>query len=166
VGLFIIRKFSVQPWQLGLLFVTVGIAVAGVQAALVGRLVPRFGEKRMALVSLLGNALGSLLLVAAPALWMLFPLAFLQSAITGFIWVITGALAAGYVSEREQGQLAGVNGALAGLATMLGPLAAGAAFDAIGPAAPFWLSIAVMLAAALLLTWARAAAPARAAAEA
>jgi MFS family permease len=140
-----------------------------VQAALVGRLTPRLGEKRLALASLLGNATGSLAIVAAPALWLLYPLVFVQSAVTGFIWSATGTLAAGYVSEREQGQLAGVNGALAGLMSMLGPLAAGAVFDGVGPAAPYWLSVAAMLAGALLLLgWVRAAAPApaRAAAEA
>ena len=86
----------------------------------------------------------------------------MQAAVTGFIWSTTGSLAAGYVSEREQGQLAGVSGALAGLMAMLGPLAAGAAFDAVSPAAPFWISLAVMLIGVVLLAWVRAAAPARA----
>jgi len=162
VGLYVIGKFAAQPWQIGALFVTVGLATAVVQAALVGRLVPRFGEKRMALVSLAGNAAGSLLFVAAPALWLLFPLGFLQAGVTGFIWATTGSLAAGYVSEREQGQLAGVSAALAGLMAMLGPLTAGAAYDAVSPAAPFWISLTVMLLGAVLLAWVRAAAPARA----
>jgi len=69
-GVFLVEKFAAQPWQLGLLFVVVGIATAVVQAALIGRLVPKYGEKRMAMVSLIGTAVGGLLTFAAPAFWM------------------------------------------------------------------------------------------------
>jgi len=51
--------------------------------------------------------------LVAHALWMLFPLAFLQSGITDFIWATTGTMAANLVRENEQGQLAGVNRPLA-----------------------------------------------------
>ncbi len=104
-GVFVMRKFAAQPWQIGSFFVVAGIATAFVQAMLVGRLVLRFGEKRMAMTSLVGNAVGGLLVFVAPALWLLYPIGFLQSAITGFIWSTLGTLAANCVSEREQGQL-------------------------------------------------------------
>lgn len=157
-GVFIMRKFAAQPWQLGSFFVVAGIAIAVVQAALVGRLVPRFGEKRMAMTSLIGNALGGLLILVAPAFWMLYPIGFLQSAITGFIWSTLGTLAANCVSEREQGQLAGVNAALGGLMAMLGPLWAGVVYDHVMPGAPYWMG-AIILAVAMLVL-ARVEAPA------
>lgn len=47
-----------SPLTLGLIFVVVGMATAVVQAVLVERLVPRYGEKRMALVGLLGYVRG------------------------------------------------------------------------------------------------------------
>jgi DHA1 family tetracycline resistance protein-like MFS transporter len=149
-GVYLIDRFDASPWQIGLLFVVVGLATAFVQAGLVGRLVPKYGEKRMAMVSLLGDMAGSLLIVAAPALWMLYPIVFLQSGITGFIWATTGALAANLVSEREQGQLAGVSVSLGGLMSMLGPLWAGAVYDQVLPSAPYWMG-AILLAAACLL---------------
>jgi DHA1 family tetracycline resistance protein-like MFS transporter len=158
-GVFIMRKFASQPWQLGTFFVVAGIAMAIVQAVLVGRLVPKYGEKRMALTSLVGNAVGGLLTFTAPAFWMLYPICFLHYGITGFFWSTTGAMAAGCVSRSEQGQLAGVNTALGGLMAMLGPLWAGVTFDYVAPGAPYWLS-AVILAAAIFVL-ARVQAPRR-----
>ena len=150
-GVFIKDKFAASPLTLGLLFVVVGIATAFVQAALVERLVPRFGEKRMALVGLLASLVGWPLIVVAPTLWMLFPIAFLQSGITGFIWATTGVMAADLVSEKEQGQLAGVNVALGGLMSMLGPLWAGAVYDHVTPGAPYWMGAVILGFACLLL---------------
>ena len=151
MGIFIKNKFTTSPLTLGLLFVFVGIATAFVQGALIERLVPRFGEKRMAFVGLLGSVIGWPLIMLTPALWMLFPVTFLQSGITGFIWATTGAMAAGLVHEHEQGQLAGVNVALAGLMSMLGPLWSGAVYDRVSPNAPFWMGSIILLIACLLL---------------
>jgi DHA1 family tetracycline resistance protein-like MFS transporter len=90
MGVFVKDKFTASPLTLGLLFVFVGLATAFVQGALIGRLVPRHGEKRMALVGLLGSVIGWPLIMLTPMLWMLFPVTFLQSGITGFIWATTG----------------------------------------------------------------------------
>jgi DHA1 family tetracycline resistance protein-like MFS transporter len=151
IGVFIKNKFTTTPLTLGLLFVFVGLATAFVQGALIERLVPRYGEKRMALVGLLGSVIGWPLIMLTPMLWMLFPVTFLQSGITGFIWATTGAMAAGLVNEHEQGQLAGVNVALAGLMSMLGPLWAGAVYDHVTPNAPFWMGSILLVLACLLL---------------
>jgi len=151
MGIFIKNKFTASPLTLGLLFVFVGIATAFVQGALIERLVPRFGEKRMAFVGLLGSVIGWPLIMLTPALWMLFPVTFLQSGITGFIWATTGAMAAGLVHEHEQGQLAGVNVALAVLMSMLGPLWAGGVYDEVSPNAPFWMGSIILLIACLVL---------------
>jgi predicted MFS family arabinose efflux permease len=60
-------------------------------------------------------------------------------------------MAASHVAEHEQGQLAGVNVAVAGLMAMLGPLWAGAAYDQIPPSAPFWVGSMLLILACLLL---------------
>jgi MFS transporter, DHA1 family, tetracycline resistance protein len=151
MGVFIKNKFTTSPLTLGLLFVFVGIATAFVQGTLIERFVPRYGEKRMALVGLFGSVIGWPVIMLTPMLWMLFPVTFFQSGITGFIWATTGAMAAGYVQEHEQGQLAGVNVALAGLMSMLGPLWAGAAYDHLTPNAPFWMGSIILTFACLLL---------------
>jgi multidrug resistance protein len=151
-GVFIKNKFHSLPLTLGLLMVAVGISTAFVQATLIERLVKQYGEKRMAFVGLLASVIGWPLTALAPALWMLFIVAFVQSGITGFIWATTGTLAANRVKEHEQGQLAGVNVALSGLMAMLGPLWAGAAYDHVAPGSPYWIgSIVLLFACGLLL---------------
>jgi MFS family permease len=150
-GVFIKDKFNATPGTLGMLLVFAGIATAFVQAVLINRFVPRYGEKPMALVGLLASVIGWPLFMAAPALWMLFPISFLQNGITGFIWATTGAMAANLVPEQEQGQLAGVNVALAGLMAMLGPLWAGAVYDYIMPSAPYWMGAVILGIACLVL---------------
>ena len=150
-GIFIKNKFHSPPLTLGLLMVAAGIATAFVQATLMERLIPRYGERRMAFVGLLASLIGWPLISLAPALWMLFPITLLQSGITGFIWATTGTMAAGQVSAREQGQLAGVNVALSGLMAMLGPLWAGAAYDHVAPGSPYWMGAMILSLACLLL---------------
>jgi MFS transporter, DHA1 family, tetracycline resistance protein len=150
-GVFIKNKFGASPLTLGLLMVVVGIATAFVQAVLMDRSVKRYGEKSMARVGLLASVIGWPLIALAPALWMLFPITLLQSGITGFIWATTGAMASRYVVEHEQGQLAGVNAALAGLMSMFGPLWAGVAYDRVAPAAPYWMGSVVLIFACFLL---------------
>jgi MFS family permease len=154
-GIFIKDKFSAPPITLGLLLVSAGIATAIVQAVLIQRFVSRYGEKRMALIGLLASVIGWPLFIVAPSLWMLFPISFLQNGITGFIWATTGAMAANFVSEQEQGQLAGVNVALSGLMAILGPLWAGSVYDQIMPSAPYWMGATVLGIACLLVVQVR-----------
>ena len=56
------------------------------------------------------------------------------------------------MSDQEQGELAGVDGSLGGLAAMLGPLWAGLAYDHVMVGSPFWISSVIFLAAFLVLT--------------
>ncbi len=160
-GVFFLDKFAAQPGQIGLFLILAGIATAFVQAVLIGRLVPKYGEKRMALVSLIGNAVGALLIFAAPAFWLIFPIGLAQAAVTGFIWSTMGTLAANRVSEREQGQLAGVNTAVAGLMAALGPLWAGVVYDKVAPGSPFWMGSIIMLVACVILIRVKVARPAQ-----
>ena len=149
-GVFIVDKFSAQPWALGLLFVLAGIATSAMQGTLVQTMIPKFGEKRMAIVALSGEGLGALFLFFAPALWMLFPIAFVQSAVVSFIFSALSTLAANRASENEQGQLAGVSAAVSGLVAAMGPLWAGTVYDFVMPGAPFWMG-AILLGIACLL---------------
>ena len=150
-GVFVSRKFLTQPWHLGLLFVMSGIALAMMQAAFTPRLVKKFGEKRVLLAGLIGNAAGGLMIFSAPVLWLLFPIYFLSSSFTGFIWSPISTLVANQVSEREQGQLAGVNAALGGLMAALGPLWGGFAYDHILPGSPYLISAVIIALACVLL---------------
>jgi DHA1 family tetracycline resistance protein-like MFS transporter len=153
-GVFIIQKFQIEPWQIGGLFAAAGIATALMQALLTGRLVARFGERAMTRVSLTAYVAGGLLIFFAPVFWLLYPVIFLQTAFGGFIFSTLATLMARNVARHEQGEIAGVDGALAGLAAMLGPIWAGLAYDHVQPGSPFWIG-SIIFAIALLLFGAR-----------
>jgi MFS transporter, DHA1 family, tetracycline resistance protein len=150
-GLYIIHKFGAQPWQIGLLFVGVGIATAVVQAAFVERFSKRFGDKSVSIGSLFGQSSMALVTLATPSLLLLYPVTLLNSAITGFMWSSMGALISKRVSDREQGVLHGVNAGLSSVTAVLGPLWAGLIYDQVGPGAPLWMGAIILALAALLL---------------
>ena len=150
LGIFVVDKFSALPWAIGLLFVMAGLATAFMQGTLVRTLIPKYGEKPMAIVALSGEGIGALFLFVAPAFWMLFPIAFLQSAVVSFIFSALSTMAANRVAEHEQGQLAGVSAAVSGLVAALGPLWAGAVYDYVMPGSPLWMG-AILLGVACLL---------------
>jgi len=151
-ALFLIQKFDAQPWQVGLQLVLLGIALAVVQATWVPRLVPRYGEKVIAIVCLLGQALGGLATFFAPLFWLIYPITVLNRAVSGFIFPTLTALNANRVSSREQGVLMGVTTALGSLMSILGPLWAGAVYDHVMLGAPYWMGAVVFVLAALMLT--------------
>jgi multidrug resistance protein len=150
--LFVIQKFSAQPYQVGLVLVSGGVALAIVQFVLVQRLVPRYGDRRVAFVSLSGLGLGGMGIFFAPWLWMLGVVNMLTSALAGFVYPTLTTLAANRVQPREVGLLMGVTTALNSLMNIAGPLWAGAIYDGLMPGAPYWMGAIVFVLAALLLS--------------
>jgi MFS family permease len=126
--------------------------MAVMQGGLVGPLVKRFGEKLLAVNSLVLQALAAIGLVSVPALWMLYPVAVLNSIGTGLVWPTFGALLANSVSSDEQGRVSGVSTALGSLMSIFGPLFAGSTYDRIAPVAPFWVGAIIFVLAGLVLT--------------
>ncbi|HJZ45895.1 MAG TPA: MFS transporter, partial [Roseiflexaceae bacterium] len=137
-----------------------------VQGVLIGRLVPPFGEKTLAIAGLALQALGFVAIIVAPSASMLYPIALISSASAGLIYPTLTALIANQVAPQEQGQVAGVSTALSGLMSVFGPLWAGAAYDQLAPAAPFWSGALVLLLGVIFLTRVRATTQLAAAVEA
>lgn len=149
--LFLIDKFAAQPWQLGSQMVVGGITVAVVQAVLVQRVVSRYGEKTIAVTSLIGQVFTALAVFFAPAFWLIYPLTVLNSTLSTFTFPTIGTLASNSVSPREQGILMGVTTALGSLMGVLGPLSAGFTYDRVMRGTPYWTSAVVFALAALVL---------------
>ena len=158
--LFLIEKFSVQPWQLGLLLALAGITVAVVQAVFVQRFVSRFGENMIAAISLFGQGLGAVGIFLAPAFWLIYPLSVLNSTFSTFTFPTIGTLASNSVAAHEQGSLMGVTTALGSLMSIFGPLWAGLIYDHMGPNTPYWLGAVLYMLAGLILEFRRRGLPA------
>ncbi len=148
---FLIEKFSAQPWQIAALFAAGGLMMAVTQGGLVGPLVKRSSEKTLAVNSFLLQGLAIVGIVAVPAYWMQFPVMLVNNLGTGLTWPTFGALLSTSVSAEEQGRVNGVSTALGSLMSIFGPLSAGAAYDHLAPAAPFWVGAVILLLGGLLL---------------
>lgn len=143
------QTFAAARYAGRYLFV-VGLISALIQGGLIRRLVPRYGETRLA--------------IAGPALLAL-GLAGVGSAPT-FAWVIVGCVllpcgfglnnpSIGSLISRsspidQQGAYLGLQQSLASLARMLGPALAGTVFDLWGPRSPFFAAAGALLFATVL----------------
>jgi MFS transporter, DHA1 family, tetracycline resistance protein len=149
--LFVIQKFAAESWQIGLMLVLGGVALAVVQFLLVQRLVPRFGSRRVAIASLVGQGVWSLLFFFTPALWLIYPVNMLLSATAGFTFPTLTTLVTERVAHREVGLLMGVTTAIGSLMNIAGPLWGGAVYDAVMPGAPHWMGFVIYIFTALML---------------
>ena len=142
---FLAERFTVNATQIATLWVFGGICIALAQSFLVPWTIKRLGEKVTAAMSLVGLGSGSALVAIVPTFAWVYPTFLIRSGLGGFFWAATGSLTASKMQPHEQGRLAGVNSALQNLMAVFGPLAAGAAYDLITPAAPLFIGLLIMV---------------------
>ncbi|MGA2490776.1 MAG: MFS transporter [Anaerolineales bacterium] len=149
--LFVIEKFSAQPWHLSLLLGLAGIAVGASTFILVPRLVPRFGDTKVALTSIIGQSVIDISIFFVPFFWPIFPLNMLVSAISAFTFPTLTTLSTDLVHHREVGLLMGVTTGLGSLMNIFGPLWAGAVYDHVMVGAPYWMGAIILVLAGVML---------------
>lgn len=152
-------RYNWGPQAVGYTLALVGVCNAFTQAWLVGKLVPRIGERRTLLAGVLFGATGfaTMALAGVPQIFLIgVPLL----ALWGLAGPATQALMTRQVDPREQGRLQGAVSSLASLAGIFGP----ALFTQIFalfisdhapvhlPGAPFLLS-SMLLLVAFVLAW-------------
>jgi len=119
--LFTTFKFGWGPTENGWSLAAVGVVSVIVQGLLLGRLLKRFGARRLAVLGLLSSTLAYLLWGAATEGWMLFAIIFvnlLGSAVAASIQSIISSAA----DARSQGQALGAVGGLNSLVAVIAPL--------------------------------------------
>ena len=135
-------RFGLDDRQVGYLFAFLGLVSAIVQGGLVRRLVPRLGEVRLIRLSGVPFVIGLLLLALAPSMpVLLLALGILAIGYGGALPPVLG-LVSRVAPAHVQGGVLGVGQSVGSLARIVGPLAAGFAFDA-GPALPYLLGAVV-----------------------
>jgi MFS family permease len=139
-----------------LLFVFVGLLMIVVQAGLIGRLVARWGETRLAIIGLTMMTAGMILLAAvktvAPLLLAMAWVAIGSACFNPSIFSLISRLA----PAQSQGSVLGLARSLGALARVVGPVGGGWAFHQLGPSSPFLgagLILALAMASALWLSF-------------
>jgi DHA1 family tetracycline resistance protein-like MFS transporter len=123
-SLFLMFRFGYDAFHNGWVFAFVGIISAGIQGALIGKLVKRFGEP---LLVIIGTLLFTLSLFASPFIGP--AIGVLGILLTGAVSAIGNALnaptltslASKSASASEQGAILGVTQSVASLARAVGP---------------------------------------------
>ena len=165
-ALFTHFRFGWGTLENGALLFCVGLISTIVQGGLLGRLVKRFGEERLALTAIGGNVLIQSAYGLAPQGWMMFPILFCS-----FLIFTAGPSIQGVVSKSmgptEQGVTLGAMQSINSLAAVIGPLIAGQILATVSTLPPtdfrvgahFFFCAALNLA-AFLLAWRRLTRPA------
>jgi MFS transporter, DHA1 family, tetracycline resistance protein len=151
-ALWAMREYGWGPAQIGYVFTYVGLLSAVMQGGLIGPLTRRFGEERLMQSGLALIALGLLLLPFAGTLPPLMVAVSALSVGMGAMQPSLNSLISRRAGAEEQGEVMGVAQSVGSLARVLGPIIAGALFEAFGRNSPF-LWGTVLVAGALLLSW-------------
>jgi MFS family permease len=101
------------------------------------------GERGVMRLGLIALAAGFALQPLAPTLWVYGATVLLIPIGTALLFPATTSLVTRYAERHELGATMGVQQAYGGVARLLGPLWAGAAFQLLGPGAPFFIASAL-----------------------
>jgi MFS transporter, DHA1 family, tetracycline resistance protein len=131
------RRWQFTPSEVAYLFAYIGVLITVVQGVLVGPLVRRLGERRLAVLGAAALALGLFAIPAAPTLgWLAVALALLAFG-QGTTMPAIASLISRAAPEGEQGRLLGVSQSLSALGRVLGPVWGGLVFARVGIGAPY-----------------------------
>ena len=152
-------KFGWGPSENGWSLAAVGIASVIVQGVLMGRLLARFGRKRLALAGLASSTLAYVAYGAITQGWMLYAVIFAN--LLGFtVSASIQSLVSSAADASTQGQTLGAVSSLNSLTAVVAPMLAGPLLSTVSHlphgdwriGAPFYLCAALQ-AAALALAW-------------
>lgn len=144
------ERFNFEQIDMAYLFLFMGVIVAGIQGGMIGRLVSRFGEKRVIVIGAAAFVIGFALV---PSIWrvpLLYGVAFFIAVGQGLCYPALTALVSKVSPEADRGSLLGLATSAGSLARFLGPLLSGALYDFAKAAGAFYGG-AVLMAAALVI---------------
>ena len=150
--LFSQARFGWDSTRNGFFFAFVGVCAVLIQGVLFGKIQPLLGEKKL-VIGGLGLMTMSLAAIAiAPQDWMVYPIVALGALGSGASIPSLTSLVSQRVDASEQGRLMGGTQAILSLAMIVGPSIAGASFDTLAIAAPYWIG-SMFAASALVIAY-------------
>ena len=130
-------RFGYGPTEIAFIFAFIGLMAVIMQGFLIRKLVPRFGEARLAISGLAMMSIAFAQIALIPVSWMLYPTMALLSIGSGMATPSLTSLLSRRAGHGEQGSVLGGSQALISLTMVVGPLVAGLIFDTIGQTAPY-----------------------------
>jgi DHA1 family tetracycline resistance protein-like MFS transporter len=139
------------PRDIGALFAFIGVLSAGVQGGLMGPLSKRFGERRLAAVTIIAYGVGFAWLSTVTSVGMLFAAMSVLALGNALFNPSMSSLVSKEAGAHERGAVLGVYQSAGSLGRIVGPGMAGFIYAGFGPSAPYVLSAALAIPAGILL---------------
>ncbi len=160
LALFLQARFGVTEKTFGYFYAYIGTVSLVMRSLILGPTVRRLGEIRVLRLGLVALALGFALQPLATNIPAFVVIMLLIPIGTALLFPATTSLVTRFGSRADLGATMGVQQAFGGVARLLGPIWAGAAFEYMGPGAPLWISSGIVLATLAFATGLRPQAPA------
>ncbi|WP_258566884.1 tetracycline efflux MFS transporter Tet(42) [Microbacterium sp. Se5.02b] len=161
---FFVNNFSVLaldavqwgPTQIGLLTAAVGIIDILIQGVLLGILLPRIGERGVIVSGIVAQMIGLAALAIVASIfaqpWVFIVGALMLAAGQGASQAAMDGAMSNAVGDDEQGWLGGATQSLNAAMGTVAPLIAGALYALVSHAAPYWLGVALMIVALVVVS--------------
>ena len=121
------------------------------QGFVVRKIVNKISDSRLSIAGLVIMAAGFVFTAFSGAVWMLYPALALVSIGSALSTPTLTNLVSKQVSGREQGSILGTTQSVNALTRVFGPVWAGATFDTIGAASPYWTGALWLVGAAVIV---------------
>lgn len=145
-------QYQWGPRSVGLSFTYLALVVMIVQGFLVGVLVPRFGEGRLATLGLASYAIGLVWMTQSPS-WGLMLVGITMTSGGGGLFLTTmTSLVSKEAAPTERGLVLGTYQSASWLGRSLGPLLSGILFNSLGVHSPLLAAAAVLIPCIVLLS--------------
>jgi len=152
LAIYLMERFAIDERSIGYVFPFLGAVSVVMRGGVLGRLVTRFGEVKLMKAGALLLSLGLFCFPLPTRLLVLLPVMMLMPVGTALLFPATSGLLSQRCDPKQLGQVMGVQQAFGGMARILGPIWAGAAFEHFGPGVPFQAAGAIVAVVALLTT--------------
>ena len=139
------ERLDYSAWDIGKMFIFIGLTIAFVQGGLVRRLAPAMGEARLSALGMLLTVPGLLLVGAAETSGQLYQGLGFLSAGSAMVMPSLSALVSRYCPADRQGTALGVFRSLGSLARALGPVLGGLLYWSLGSAELYMLGGALIV---------------------
>lgn len=153
LALFAERAHAMDALDMGIVFSTAGATTVVVRGLMVGWLARRFGERRIVQAGTVVLASSLLAIPFLPSELAMFALVPFWALATGLTFPSLASLVSQETDTDSQGAMLGGQQVVGGIGRVLGPVWAGALFEAIGIRIPFYAAAALVAIAVVLATW-------------
>ena len=155
ISVLALDSISWGPTQIGLLTAGVGIIDILIQGVLLGILLPRIGERGVIISGIVAQTIGLAGLAVVASVfaqpWVFIVGALMLAAGQGASTAALDGAMSNAVGDDEQGWLGGATQSLNAAMNTAAPLIAGALYVTVSHAAPYWLGVALMVVAAIVV---------------